>query len=156
MEDCNPPSLDFPDTSTWHPQFPKTCHSAALCADRLKESSTIPFIAVILSSARSRPSPWSLVPPRLHLANPIESRGTQTTMASHSTAGMVCSALPLGSSTVLYQVSEHASLEDFSYAGLPSANPVDGSMKRRQSGRVWRDQTEIDLHKVVKHVADQV
>lgn len=71
-------------------------------------------------------------------------------------AGFFSSVLALGGSIVPHQVSEYASLEDFSYSGMPSTNPIDGFMKRRPSGKTWSDQSDLDPHLVAEHFADQV
>ncbi|CAI6286912.1 unnamed protein product [Periconia digitata] len=71
-------------------------------------------------------------------------------------AGFFSSVLALGGSIVPQQVSEYASLEDFSYSGMPSANAVDGMMKRRPSGKMWTEQAIVDPQVVAAHFADQV
>jgi len=71
-------------------------------------------------------------------------------------AGFLSSVLALGGSIVPNQVSEYASLEDFSYNGMLSANAIDGMMKRRPSGRTWSDQSDVDPQQVANHFADQV
>jgi hypothetical protein len=71
-------------------------------------------------------------------------------------AGFFSSVLSLGGSIVPRQVSEYASLEDFTYAGMPSGNSVDGMMKRRPSGRTFTDQSDMDPQSVAEHFADQV
>lgn len=71
-------------------------------------------------------------------------------------AGFFSSVLALGGSIVPNQVSEYASLEDFSYAGMPSTNSVDGLMKRRLSGKTWPEQLDDDPDLIAERFADQV
>jgi hypothetical protein len=71
-------------------------------------------------------------------------------------AGFFSSVLSLGGSIVPRQVSEYASLEDFTYAGMPNGNSVDGMMKRRVSGRTFTDQSDIDPQAIAENFADQV
>ncbi|OAL47923.1 hypothetical protein IQ07DRAFT_108064 [Pyrenochaeta sp. DS3sAY3a] len=71
-------------------------------------------------------------------------------------AGFFASLLSLGGSIIPKQVSDYASLEDFSYSGMPSASPVDDMIKRRPSAKTWAENSETDVQLVAERFADQV
>ncbi|KAF2026293.1 hypothetical protein EK21DRAFT_74485 [Setomelanomma holmii] len=71
-------------------------------------------------------------------------------------AGFLSSVLSLGGSIVPHQVSDYASLEDFSYNDMPNNNATDGMLRRRVSGKTWSDQFELDVQQIAEHFADQV
>lgn len=71
-------------------------------------------------------------------------------------AGFLASLLSLGGSIIPNQVSDYASLEDFSYSGMPSASPVDAMIKRRPSAKTWAENSETDVQLLAEHFADQV
>lgn len=71
-------------------------------------------------------------------------------------AGFFTSLLSLGGSIIPNQVSDYASLEDFSYSGMHSESPVDGMIKRRPSAKTWDENSEADIQVVAEHFADQV